>query len=60
MFVLCIHVICFWHEEAVLTVVDTLSLFHLSRTKLTIESLDPWDELSMILEGVLILIKTED
>ena len=60
MFVLCIHVICFWHEEAVLTVVDALSLFHLSRTKLTIESLDPWDELSMILEGVLILIKTED
>ena len=60
MFVLCIHIICFWHEEAVLSVVDTLSLLHLSRTKLTIESLNPWYKLSMILKSVLVLIKTED
>ena len=60
MFVLCVHVVCFWHEEAVLSIVYTLSLFHLRWTKLAIESLYPWYELSMILKGVLILIKTED
>ena len=60
MFVLCVHVVCLWHEEAVLSVVDTLGLFHLRWTKLAIESLNPRYKLSMILKGVLILIKTED
>ena len=60
MFVLCIHVLSLWHEEAVLSVVDTLSLLHLGWTKLTIESLNPWYKLSMILKGVLVLIKTQN
>ena len=60
MFVLCIHIICFWHEEAILSVVDALSLLNLIRTKLTIESLYPWYKLSMILKGVLILIQTQN